>query len=415
MNRIDAEFKKLWAAICCINKDCCLEEITYANLLAKVNSNTVEQKFYKITDRGDTGLILFGTDENHISLSGWGGFLNPDYQCQGDYSGVEALTGVPLTNTCQGVWYTLFEASYSTGDIVIWNGIHYQIIDWDAVDGNSPDINSTAYQILPKTLPGMGYIEEWDDIQFDIVNDYLCYRSDKRGNKVYDSWYYGNGSLNYFQWGNNAVMSNIVYGIYNCINNKGSIYGNLLSDVGVNVATYNSNFGNIGNSTFSEQVQVTANKDQGANLQYCKFSGTIACSVQSTIDESGMRCEPGFSNFSAHITLLNDSTIDTGAGNNYCGVFIMDNNNIVIGINVVSIINFPTNHPFTIYPDGTFNGGGPLLITGTPTAGIGANQISLDTASISLNAGLSTTDWVTFEVDKANTPYSQLVNYKIYA
>ena len=93
----------------------------------------------------------------------------------------------------------------------------------------------------------------------------------------------------------------------------------------------------------------------------------------------------------------------------------MDNNNIVIGINVVSIINFPTNHPFTIYPDGTFNGGGPLLITGTPTAGIGANQISLDTASISLNAGLSTTDWVTFEVDKANTPYSQLVNYKIYA
>ena len=160
MNRIDAEFKKLWAAICCINKDCCLEEITYANLLAKVNSNTVEQKFYKITDRGDTGLILFGTDENHISLSGWGGFLNPDYQCQGDYSGVEALTGVPLTNTCEGVWYTLFESEYSTGDIVIWNGIHYQIIDWDAVDGNSPDINSTAYQILPKTLPGMGYIEE---------------------------------------------------------------------------------------------------------------------------------------------------------------------------------------------------------------------------------------------------------------
>jgi hypothetical protein len=85
-----------------------------------------------------------------------------------------------------------------------------------AMDGTDPATNAAAYTVLPRATADMGYITEYDPIEYDWANDWLQYREDKRGNKYrYDyttdvsNKVYGSSAIPLFQWGNDFVFGNI--------------------------------------------------------------------------------------------------------------------------------------------------------------------------------------------------------------
>tara|TARA_R110000868_G_scaffold175724_4_gene412921 strand:- start:2733 stop:4700 length:1968 start_codon:yes stop_codon:yes gene_type:complete len=131
------------------------------------------------------------------------------------------------------------------GDIVIWNGLHYQFTNIDQGGGVTPDVNTAAYTVLPKPTPGMGigasdvgYIEEWDVIEFDFTNDWLQYRADKLGNtfaysKAAADYYFnllGYSAIVDFQWGNTTKCfgNKISQSRLSNLNTIGSVFGNVL-------------------------------------------------------------------------------------------------------------------------------------------------------------------------------------------
>jgi hypothetical protein len=51
------------------------------------------------------------------------------------------------------------------------------------MNGTDPATNASAYQVLPRSTANMGYITEYDQIEYDWTHDWLQYREDIRGNK----------------------------------------------------------------------------------------------------------------------------------------------------------------------------------------------------------------------------------------
>ena len=83
------------------------------------------------------------------------------------------------------------------GKVVIWNQLHFEVVDYASFNGTSPDGNTFSYTSLNKTTTN-GYIEEWDKVKYDIDTNSFGLRSDKRGNRL---------STNNFPWGSNNVLN----------------------------------------------------------------------------------------------------------------------------------------------------------------------------------------------------------------
>lgn len=201
--------------------------ITYNDLsILRSNNGLVVSAFYKITDRADAGLIVQATSPNTLSLSGQGLFLNPDFQKQGNYSGLTNAVGV-----IQGVWNAADETTYSNNDVVFWDGLMYQIIDDSMFDTNPPNINTVAYEVIPKS-ENNGYILESDSVEYSFDLDLILSRSDKRNNVFNFTYDYTTQPFtqnNFFQWGNNNVTGNKIKNCttYNIINQRGTFLNNI--------------------------------------------------------------------------------------------------------------------------------------------------------------------------------------------
>jgi hypothetical protein len=123
----------------------------------------------------------------------------------------------------------------------------------------------------------MGYIEEWDIIEYDFANNWLQYRADKRGNKfsyskLTDTNYFTLGSsalaLPTFQWGNDQCYdNNIDEGLINQINLIGSINSNTLGPgAAIGLNTVVGAF-TISNNVLNTGASITANSfDTGSGI-----------------------------------------------------------------------------------------------------------------------------------------------------
>lgn len=193
----------------------------------------ITNQWYKIANAPGTGdsLYLRAIENNRFAVSGVGLFNVPDFQNAGTYTGVIAVTTI-AAGTRLGIWTPTIDGTITTGQIVIWNGFHYQCTNAANVNGSNPYIRTTAYTLLPKSAANVGYIVDYDEIDFDFATSALLKRSDKRGNVVMNrTSVYPSVSTDYsFQFGNDDVTSNFVSAISetHIANYVGQFYSNHL-------------------------------------------------------------------------------------------------------------------------------------------------------------------------------------------
>ncbi len=177
--------------------------------------------YIKITnadDEPDFGLVVRVTSANTIDPNGIAGYLNADYQINGEYTDVAGF----IAN--EGVWRAANIASYTEGDVVIYYGSHYRV-GAGVLNTDAPDA-SVNYTLLPKGVQSsggglFGYIEEWDQIIYNFEADRIEWRKDKRGNVI------NRGSVNTFQWGDDKikVAQQSEDSLLDTMNNNGTIFG----------------------------------------------------------------------------------------------------------------------------------------------------------------------------------------------
>ncbi len=248
-------------------------DITNAAFNALVVANTVQKGwFYRITDAQYTneGVIIQGTTINTNSIQGSGIFLNADYQNVGNYSGVSGF----VSNL--GVWSTIVRPVV-VGNVVIWNNLHYKNLTgaW----GTQPPGDLVNWQLLPKSSTN-GYIKEVDFINYDLTNNRIIYRADKRGNKV--EWSTINPlAFNLFKWGDNNTNNNIITtgSLFNNCNGYGIFQYNIVS----------------GNSYFnSDSVYTTTlptiEKNEIKNNSFVTFNNLIEGSFIKNNFDTGANC-----------------------------------------------------------------------------------------------------------------------------
>lgn len=379
-------------------------ELTYTAAQDLVTNSTVKfGQLYLITNTfgTDFGALVTGMQDNKsFSLQGSGGFLNPDYQILGDYSGVVNVTSVIMNGGNVGVWSNSNQGDVGDlNNIVIWNGSHYQCIDTGSIDGTNPTVNTNAYALLPKSAPNVGYIEEWDDIEYDFNANYLVSRSDKRGTIISDDVSDGTNTIVLYQWGNDNSRANIVEAgsQLNNINQAGSMLSNRLS--GGSIVDCSINMGTVSNNTFTEACVLTMNISSSFFIGGCSFNSA------STYDLSGITQSYSRKILSPHLSTF-DTEIDAStvvdevlAVPDYIGIIRL--NCTAEGFGTIDISDFTTTPSFERYFT-TINGGTKAIKF---LSGVG--RVQLPSPSIDTTLTMNGNDFIKLLINFSGTQFIQ--------
>lgn len=218
-------------------------ETTYANAIVLAGAENLKVgAVYYLTDK-----YLYLTAVTTTTFLLTGSFLsrNADFQSAGDYGGVIIANGftVNATGTNLGVWTTALTPA--SGDIVIWNNLHWLNIT-GANGATDPSVDSTNWESVPNTditvADSYGYIIEIDAVEYDTSTDTITRRIDKRSNDI------GENSISTWQWGNDNVNNNSVFGDASVVitNMLGTFSGNtLFGNLEVQTSGSNSSFTGI--------------------------------------------------------------------------------------------------------------------------------------------------------------------------
>jgi len=183
---------------------------TYDYWATQVSDNLLPQGYdILVTDRCDSGLILYCTSTNTFDYNGIGRFYVTDVQktVDGNF----------------GVWYPALESSLYNGAFIVWVNYHYLVIDITKFNGTDPNYNTDAYTLMSKSTSNF-YIPEWDDIEYSFDTDTMLWRKDKRGNRVSTF----SSSIDNFQWGDDNIhdcISETWESQIITLNNRGEITG----------------------------------------------------------------------------------------------------------------------------------------------------------------------------------------------
>jgi len=278
------------------------EAVTLSN-----NSLIVSGQQYLITDSSiiDLGVVVVGSpNPKKFQTDALGGFLNADYQNVGDYDTIESITGF-AKGTFQGVWRAENEVSFANGDIVIQSNVIYQVIDSSLFNSLGPSSNPTAYYAFTRAnflTEQVGYIQEWDSIEYDFSNDIPTWRFDKRNNIInfqsLSSFQFGNDMVEWQQGDSECVIS--------CSNNIGEIIG--FQNLGSNVnAEFNE--GTINECSYSKG-SFTINLNSGVYHSYCSCSIKEEIQFLATSNHLGKTLKEYFSTFEENLVITSSNIID---------------------------------------------------------------------------------------------------------
>lgn len=322
----------------------------------------------------------------------------------------------------------------TTGDVAIWNGLHYQVIDESLIDGTDPATNTSAYTLLPITTANMGYILEQDEIEFDFVPDWLQLRSDNRGNRYAYSqetdtteFSLGFTAINQFQWGRDATFANLIE--ESNINSLNSV-GEMTRSTFMNVSTFTGNTqmfsvggfffssGSLNNTIINAVLSVFRLHNSGilncqfdqvvtgfnftnASLENKIFTATnvswllngVNLSFSETISSNlgGISIQGGLSTYPQTIDITGLTTLDLSTVEQ-AGIYTITSSNATETIDTIT--GFPTLFPITLKPDTGLD----VTITFTPFASLANNdEIVGATASLILYGDRG--DFLTLKAD----------------
>lgn len=354
--------------------------LTYSEAQTAITNSTLnEGAYYKLSDKADKGIILLATSSNSFSLNGVGLFLNADFQLQGDYSDI---TGFDQN---KNIWVSSNEGTYTNNQVVIWNGLHYLIRDDSQFDGNNPQTNIDAYQIILKSIDNGGYILENDFILYDLKNDEIICRQDKRGNIVYTT------SLDSFKFGSNDTTFNIVFNnsIFNCINSKGNTHFNFIKNTSIIfcsndfTGTFSSN-NIINNNITIQDTSIVSKCNLERPLEVIVFSGGI--------EFNGNTCSASSSDFTGNLNMNTDFAVGTltiPTNKNYIGIYTLINNTAQTITKIIS-----TNIKFRCY----VQVGNTQLFSHTAIGIAVADNIVSDAAAVNTIVGrINGSDYLEYE------------------
>ena len=347
----------------------------------------IEGVIYHVTDLAgtDCGGYLTALSEDTLSLHGEGCFLNPDFQSVGDYSGVFGLTGIAYTAN-QGVWYATLELTLVDGDVVIWDGKHYQVTDIATSNGSSPSSGlNTSYTELPKSSDGMGYVMEQCYIEFVWDRAFIICRHDNRNNQVrnYLDPTVTGISISQWQWGNDSVMNNTVDAGNDdttsilCLNQRGSVFNNLFRD-------YSS--------------QIVFDETFVGSFSHCVVQ-TLGSSVPVTGSHMKKTALSSFSTFEVSVDITGATSIDLSLYLVIAGKIILTSSNETETIDEILNVNYNMEY-IEFLPENGLS----VTFTGTAISSIVASgAIILPTTDITING--SNQENIKFKGVHYNTSY----------
>ena len=281
-----------------------------------------------------TNILLYGVDENNFTTSGYGKFYNPKY----DVYNVWDIT-----------------ATYSVDDKVIYGGKVWNLTGTASVgysdywtldsDWNVLDYTDTTY-----------YNVVWDEVEYDISNNFISSRYDAiNNNKVSSNYlvqyfYCEAYPIQGFRWGHsnvsNCTIENSYFGclnfvsgdIYNInLSNTSAIYnidlrdGGELYDINISNLSQLSSFtidgGKVYNITITNGSELY---DFNINTSNC-YLENITINNNSSIGQFILSEENGNPCYFENITLDNDSQI--------YGISLYSNNNDLSYFQDITITN----------------------------------------------------------------------------
>lgn len=166
-NNLEKRIKNIERRCCCssgsIDGGCCYNEVTYAEADALIAADElIKGSVYKITDRGDRGIILTALSPNQFSIDGQRIMLCPNPQEGFGRSGFWYLANV-----------------YNIGDKVLWNAHVYE----NTTGANTGEPPGADWALIPKnSFTADEYTEFVFGVHYDFSEDWISKQWDDYGN-----------------------------------------------------------------------------------------------------------------------------------------------------------------------------------------------------------------------------------------
>lgn len=237
-------------------------EITKAEADSIVEANgVIPGATYKITDRGDRGIILNGIDSTNFSPTGTRIML-----CPKTYK-TEALDG----NNWLGVWNE--DLTPSTGDLAIWGAHVWRNLNANVgAEDSSYELNEEWELVEKSTFENSEYVVMVFGVSYSLTNDVIGLQWDGMGN-IFGYGNFGDPDdpiVNHCDWNIGTKMvdnfyNNVCRGVLNniCSNIRENrlIGGYLIYSNRVNAINENFNNGDIGDNKFNGSIQNNRNEN----------------------------------------------------------------------------------------------------------------------------------------------------------
>lgn len=292
---------------------------TYAEMQALIaGSGLTPGSFYKITDRGDLGIILQAISSNQLSEEGVRLMLCPSFYGTGNPGDGSNWIGV-WDNT----------KSVLVNDYAVWGGMVWQNTSGNIGGAdNDTTLSALDWVVVAKAINNQ-YTEKTFGVLYDFANDWICKQWDDGGNVLgVDFNTYNTISpilginFNYCDvsdWnmlaGNAGLFQdNECFGIYN--NTSSSIYGNKLlmqsPNFSVGGAIYDNNCSEIGGNICNGEI--ARNAMNGGIIIYNSNNGIIA---DNTCGEISYNSNNGY--IQANGDNITGEQISRNSNNGYIG------------------------------------------------------------------------------------------------
>lgn len=147
---------------------------TYAEMQTLISTSQLDtQTNYKITDRGDRGLIFRAATTNQLEFDGIRYML-----CPTTYVATTDTYG----NVWIGVWNATKQATAVENNLTIWNGLVWKA--GATLAGTAPDAVGSGWVVVPKaTFTNHEYKEMIFGVSYDFEEDWINKQWDQKNNR----------------------------------------------------------------------------------------------------------------------------------------------------------------------------------------------------------------------------------------